>query len=1238
MRKVYKSLLTLLLCAVGVVNASAEKADLDPAMFKAWDSPLPGATAVAEPEECPNSDGSTSPFGCEYNMYEEIGAGAVVYGNTNVYYLWYADITGTKTLTIEGTAGLQLRILLNRPAAEEGGSDPHGGTTTELNVTLDDNGQGVLDLSGMEYIHLNCIKLGWGSPTGTIRKLELEGSVKSVTGWVNLINNSDMEGDDASSFFSKTAQSEPFQSEIKDGVGVDGSRGIVVEATEKVAEAWDNQFWFRFNEAIPAETSYRVSFDYKADKDATVSTQAHAEPSDYIHYEMFGNLNFTTAWNTFTYEGTVTASQSTAEKQFLSVAFNLSELAEANNYYFDNIVFEVFRESTPISLIKTIYGSDVVRIDFGKETNLKDLVKAAGGERLVYPDDIVKIIVNGTPSTIMSIEGRPDGYLYAFIDENYPEGEGEDVVSVSFTNPEDAAHQIIFTSGKYEGEPVPNFTDIIGEYDWEVGAGEYYSYLYATPAIESADPEDGSFNLPEDLKEFKFTFDHELDCKALVAKLEGETLTKNPAEGFSKSITLTRTGTNALKGVRTLTLSNVKGEKDLGEVGEYALKLSFGPIDIDPNDQPKDMIPDYMANTNNGGIPEGYVVVFGSEERTSENTYGSGSRMFDFAAGGDFTKALYFREGTVTYGTVENHELPLVAGKAYNIHFNSAMWKDNGTTMTFDILNDAEESVLNQTITNTPNVNGNTGAAVNNTTSTDIKFIPDADGNYFLRWTSSGFVEVLLANVSMKYVPDVLGIEETTLLATALENAKATLEGNSDSRYDGPAYDALAAKIKEYDGVTLTAPSKFRAAAAELDAASQAMKDHRALCDTYDPLPDQAQTIIDNNAEKKFAKTPEYGELKTILAKYGTKQVVTVIDPDTQEEVEEERVVAKELKDNAELQAAVTELQDIISFTTAMFTEGASRTGMTGYAVLLERTRVGIETAKALGVPETDDVLVRASEIFRDSNGMATELKTVIKKALYEKLMNGENIFGNGYNEETGEDDSKSYDMTVFVKNPNIYKLKASNNDYSQENVPGWTIVDGKGLTTGWTQVGSDKIPADAMVSNWGGSFTVFQTIDDLPAGIYTLRAGYGERDSEDNLPGSFFYAKTSDNVEDSLTVDCVLIGQAYPSTEGNLVLEDVSITDGLLTLGVQASSNSKVFFDGVKIHMTAAANAFDYKKAYEEVLAGIDETVVQNAAPVAMWLYDLNGRRVTGNGKGVFIVKKLMSDGTIRTEKVLKK
>ena len=49
-------------------------------------------------------------------------------------------------------------------------------------------------------------------------------------GWTNLINNSDMEGDDVSSFFTKLNigdnATEVLNSEILDGVGVDGSRGI----------------------------------------------------------------------------------------------------------------------------------------------------------------------------------------------------------------------------------------------------------------------------------------------------------------------------------------------------------------------------------------------------------------------------------------------------------------------------------------------------------------------------------------------------------------------------------------------------------------------------------------------------------------------------------------------------------------------------------------------------------------------------------------------------------------------------------------------------------------------------------------------------------------------------------------------------------------------------------------------------------------------------------------------------
>ena len=1248
MRKTYMMLLALVLMTLGAVNASAVKADLDPAMFKAWNGYLPGAAVVENPEECPNSDGSTSPFGCDYKLYEEVGAGACVYGNTNVYYLWYADITGTQTITITGTPGMQFRILLNRPEQGEG-TDPHGGQTTELNVTLDNDGVGTVDVSSMEYVHLNCIKTGWGSPVGTIRSIVLEGSVKPVTGWISLINNGDFEGDDLESFpVSKngpdngdTANDRP---EIVAGAGPDGSRAAKVISDENAKETWSTQFYLKLDEFLPEGTQWRLSMDMKASSNATITSSAQGNPRKWHSGDLIESFNITTDWATYEFSGVVTSGQA-GEEGMGSIAFDLNnDKTTPYEFFFDNISFEIYRESSPISLISTAYGYDVVRVDFGKATNMKDLVKAAG-ERVVYDNSCAKVLVNGNEATLMSVEGRNDGYLWIFIDEGYPEGDGEDVVTVSFNNPTDPAQQIVYTAGKYEGEPVPSFANIEAEYIFELS--ENYSYLYATPSIVKADPENGSFNLPLDLKEFKFTFDHDVDVDALQATLDREKLTCTPAEGHAKDIVLTRTGSGDLTaGTHTLTLANVKGEKEFGDTETYTLELGFGPVVVDPNDQPYDVIPvSYFNECASNGIPEGYIVTFGSETRNSESTYGSGSRMFTFGDGGDFNKGLYYREGNVEYGTVEGHTLALEAGKKYNLHFNTARWKASGEWTLFEIVNEADEAVYSEKIQNNPDTNGNTAAAITGSTSYDYSFVPEAAGNYRLRWTAinadgnGGFFENLLGNVSMKYVPSVLGVEDLALVSTALENAKATLNGNIGDRYEGAAFDALDACIKKYENVTFTAPSACRAAAEELDAAAQALKDHRTLIDTYDPLPEQAQQIVDNNAEKKFNRTEIYSTLVATLAKYGEKKTVQVTDPETGDVYDVEQVVIKELKDDAELKTAIDELQSIIAYAKGMFTEGKSELGdwqpnCTGYAVLFERIRLGIEALKSLGVPEDDELIVAANHVLIDDDSVAEAIKNRIKEILYGQLKDGNGLFA--IDEETGE--APSYDMSVFIKNPNFYKLKASNSDYSQENVPGWVITDGKGLTTGWSQVGSDLIPADAMASNWGGSFMVHQTITDLPAGVYTVQVGFGERDTEESLTGSFAFAMNSAEVADSTghTIPTTVIGQSFPYR--NMNIEEVVVADGVLTVGVQAGSSSHVFFNDAGLILTAPATGFDYAAAYNYILEGIDETVATTKKTIAMEIYDMNGRQVARAGKGVNIVRRLMSDGTIQVQKVIVK
>ena len=164
---------------------------------------------------------------------------------------------------------------------------------------------------------------------------------------VNLVNNGDMEGNDVSSFFYRVQGGDIMPAVITNGVGVNGSRGIVVAAPAREKEDYDNQFFFRLNKPVYPDTKIRVSFDYRADKQAMVRSEAHSEPSDYINWTEFRVDDFfTRTWQHFSYEGTLSSYNSSKEKPLRSIAFSLSLLEEANNYYFDNIKFEVETDNT----------------------------------------------------------------------------------------------------------------------------------------------------------------------------------------------------------------------------------------------------------------------------------------------------------------------------------------------------------------------------------------------------------------------------------------------------------------------------------------------------------------------------------------------------------------------------------------------------------------------------------------------------------------------------------------------------------------------------------------------------------------------------------------------------------------------------------------------------------------------------------------------------------------------------
>ena len=125
---------------------------------------------------------------------------------------------------------------------------------------------------------------------------------------------------------------------VEEAVGAmkvnEAKRYIRVEASARTSEVWDNQFWIVSPTTLNKGASFVFSADVRADKSAKASTQLHNSPGSYVTYQALGDIQFTTEWKTVQVSGTL----ADAGK---SIAFNLSELADANVYYFDNISFKI---------------------------------------------------------------------------------------------------------------------------------------------------------------------------------------------------------------------------------------------------------------------------------------------------------------------------------------------------------------------------------------------------------------------------------------------------------------------------------------------------------------------------------------------------------------------------------------------------------------------------------------------------------------------------------------------------------------------------------------------------------------------------------------------------------------------------------------------------------------------------------------------------------------------------------
>jgi hypothetical protein len=757
------------------------------------------------------------------------------------------------------------------------------------------------------------------------------------------------------------------------------------------------------------------------------------------------------------------------------------------------------------------------------------------------------------------------------------------------------------------------------------------------PTVVAAVPEQGSFNIKNDLKEFSVKFDKLADASKIVAKLDGKALTVRPNEGLAEEFTLIYSGDNLTDGLHTINISKIYPEAILSDEIYTDTTYQFSVGAPDPNDVPVELIPlSYFNGCANGGIPEGFrLFADNMEERNAGTGYSGGSRLFnDFAAGGDFTSALYMRTNYLTYGFVDdNHKLTMEAGKPYTLTFNAARWKASGEFLKVLILDDAGNEMLSQTVTCNPDVDGSKNA-VKGSSAYSFDFIPEVSGDYELRFVvakdaegneaGEEWHELLLANVKFAYIPSTFGVVETIALNEALEKAQKTQVDNADERYAGAAQDALNDAIAKVEAEkdSYTSPSECTGAVELLNNCSAALIDHAALCNNYDNLIKEGSDVVRQHANDKFAALELYAQLVELVNKYHGVSVMqndgTDEEPNWQKHYEYDK-----LTDDAALTDAVAELTDIVNTTAKLFTTGKSQRKTTGVAALVERLRLGAETLKTLGKAEDSHPVAEALNALDDDDELAEEVKKAVTNEVYGQLKDAGNTLFEGKDDGEGNIITPTYDMSVFVKNPNLYAR-----EYTQV-VEGWTTISGNPIA--WTDWNgnlshNNKTPyvEDCCIYlQWHSSCMVEQTITDLPAGVYTIQ--FSANDNSGESEGTMVYVKKSDTpaVEDGgeLIPDVNFAGYAQVNNSGwDRVIEGIEVTDGVLTLGFKSGTTSQPFLEEVHILMTGPAAGFDYEKAYDEQSVGVETVKVADKTNNGA-IYNLSGQRVNKSFKGLVIM-----------------
>lgn len=1008
---------------------------------------------------------------------------------------------------------------------------------------------------------------------------------------------------------------------------------------------WDSQFFITWDEANSLEVGdkIKVTMQVKADIDASVGTQAHRAPGQYNHYQCVGDVNFTNDWTDFeSGEVEVTSDMASGDsgKGFWAIAFNLAK-GQENTYYFRNIVVEIFAsKKTTKTVVSDKFEWKQLVVNGDAEG---DDVSAFFTRTYPYVDGEPSphsVIENGkgvdgsraiVVTTNDKVENAWDTQFWIKFNQELPAG-AKIRTKFNYRADEEATAQTQSHTSK-PGENSYIHYEMIGDVAFSTEWQDFEKENTISTSQSTAEKAMGSiaFNLnPDNHPEANvYYFDN-------VSIETGQLI--NDVQHYEEGIQVLFT---AYTNIPDLIVENANGKRRL----EIQPENSPVKVTVDGAEMPIKTV-EFDR--------EGQLYIFPEDDFVEKTSLDDSKKVVvTFTNSEDAKYRILYTNGDNAGKPVENFELE----STYNDTFDFLPFAWGKPELESS---DPEEGSFNLPgsintfkVTFDKSVQCKYIEAKLDGLKLNVEYAEEEGAEITLKYTGSDALADGAHTITITKVystTDAQRYEAATCtinfsvgaakmhddLVYSLDKAKNTLSENEDDRYAGAAFTALKEAIDKYEaeGASYTTPSAVKAACDDLSLNEQNLKEHRANCDSYDENVEKAVNIVAEYSEGKFASTELFQELKSVVAKYENKV----------------------LTDDEELKAAVEDLNSCVAKGEQMFTEGVSNNGDAGIKVLVDRIRQGAESLKALGVSEDDELIVAADNAMTDDDALAQAIKNRLTLEAFGKIKDGSaaQYFEETYDEE-GNPVIEGIDMTVFVKNPNMYALYPANG-INLDNTPGWERISGNmGLYgSGGANWGNPRniegLPEDCAFTIYQADTRAEQTITDLPAGNYIVTL-YGsdwgnKKGDEGDGPDAqgFVYCKTSDtpaveegaeedrDVNFAATATCEYAGQYQMNRAHDMQVE---VKDGKLTIGMQFASDSQYFYGDVKLKLVGALEGYDYAKAYEDILSGVDAA---KAAKVrSTELFGLNGQRISAANKGVVIVKKTMSDGSVKVEKAIK-